>query len=126
MYALLSNPIFLVVIGTIGFAILAPVVGCLLAGLERKITAKMQGRVGPSILQPYYDVRKLIEKDDVSVNGVDGILHLGGVGHVVNGRHSQDNLVALGQRGARERQRAQYQSHAQHKGCQFLHGEYLP
>jgi len=73
MYALLSNPIFLVVIGTIGFAIFAPIIGCLLAGLERKISAKMQGRVGPSILQPYYDVRKLIEKDDVSVNGVDGI-----------------------------------------------------
>lgn len=63
----------MVVIGTIAFAIVAPIVGCLLAGLERKIAARMQGRVGPSILQPYYDVRKLIEKDDVSVNGADGI-----------------------------------------------------
>jgi len=73
MNSIISNPIFLVVIGTIGFAICAPVIGCLLAGLERKISARMQGRVGPSILQPYYDVRKLIEKDDVSVNGADGI-----------------------------------------------------
>ncbi len=73
MYSVLTNPIFLVVVGTLGFAIAAPVVGCLLAGLERKIAAKMQGRVGPPILQPYYDVRKLIEKDDVSVNGADGI-----------------------------------------------------
>ncbi len=32
----------------------------------------MQGRVGPPLLQPYYDVRKLIEKDDVSVNTVEG------------------------------------------------------
>jgi ech hydrogenase subunit B len=63
----------MVVVGTIAFAIVAPIVGCLLAGLERKIAARMQGRVGPSILQPYYDVRKLIEKDDVSVNGADGI-----------------------------------------------------
>lgn len=70
---LLSNPIFHVVIGTVAFAILAPIVGCLLAGFERKITAKMQGRVGPPILQPYYDFRKLLEKDDVSVNGADGI-----------------------------------------------------
>ena len=73
MNEIISNPIFLVVIGTIGFAVIAPIIGCLLAGLERKIAARMQGRVGPSILQPYYDVRKLIEKDDVSVNGVDGI-----------------------------------------------------
>ena len=73
MYSVITNPIFLVVVGTVGFAILAPIVGCLLAGLERKISARMQGRVGPSILQPYYDVRKLMEKDDVSVNGADGI-----------------------------------------------------
>ena len=54
-------------IGTIAFAILAPIVGCLLAGLDRIISARMQGRVGPPILQPYYDVRKLIAKDNVTV-----------------------------------------------------------
>ena len=59
-------------IGTAAFAILAPVVGCLLAGLDRKISARMQGRVGPPLLQPYYDVRKLLEKDRVSVNGAEG------------------------------------------------------
>ena len=48
-------------IGTLVFAIVAPVLGCLLAGLDRKISARMQGRVGPPLLQPYYDVRKLIE-----------------------------------------------------------------
>lgn len=64
---------FNVLIGTILFTLIAPAVGCLLAGLERKITARMQGRVGPPIRQPYYDVRKLIEKDDVSVSGVDGM-----------------------------------------------------
>ncbi len=53
-------------------AIVAPVLGCLLAGLDRKITARMQGRVGPPLLQPYYDVRKLIEKDNVSVNSSEG------------------------------------------------------
>ena len=50
-------------IGTLVFAIVAPVLGCLLAGPDRKISARMQGRVGPPLLQPYYDVRKLIEKD---------------------------------------------------------------
>ena len=62
-----------IIIGIIAFAILGPIVGCLLAGLDRKITARMQGRVGPPILQPYYDVRKLIETDDVSANSVEGV-----------------------------------------------------
>ena len=63
----------IVLIGTQAFAVLAPVVGCLLAGLDRKISARMQGRVGPPLLQPYYDVRKLIEKDNVSVNSTEGV-----------------------------------------------------
>ena len=62
-----------VLIGTVAFAILGPIVGCLLAGLDRIISARMQGRVGPPLLQPYYDVRKLLEKEDVSVSGVDGM-----------------------------------------------------
>ena len=62
-----------VIIGTIVFAILAPIFGCLLAGLDRKITARMQGRVGPPLLQPYYDVRKLLAKENVSVNGSEGV-----------------------------------------------------
>lgn len=56
--------------GTVGFAIVAPIVGCLLAGIDRVLSARMQGRVGPPILQPYYDVRKLMEKEKVTVNGV--------------------------------------------------------
>ena len=40
-------------IGTLLFALAAPVVGCLLAGLDRIISARMQGRVGPPLLQPY-------------------------------------------------------------------------
>ncbi len=63
--------IIVTLIGTVIFAILAPVVGCLLAGLDRKISARMQGRVGPPLLQPYYDVRKLFEKENVSVNGTE-------------------------------------------------------
>lgn len=62
-----------VIIGTLAFVVLAPVVGCLIAGLDRKISARMQGRVGPPLLQPYYDVRKLIEKDNVSVNSTEGV-----------------------------------------------------
>lgn len=65
--------ILITVIGCIVFAVLAPIVGCLLAGLDRKISARMQGRVGPPIFQPYYDVRKLLEKDHVAVNSSEGV-----------------------------------------------------
>lgn len=61
------------ILGFIGYIILAPVVGSLLAGIDRKITARMQGRVGPNVLQPYWDVRKLLEKDSRSVNRLQGI-----------------------------------------------------
>ena len=63
--------ILITLLGTIAFAVLAPVVGCLLAGLDRILSARMQGRVGPPLLQPYYDVRKLFGKERVSVNGVE-------------------------------------------------------
>lgn len=65
--------IILIVIGTLAFAVLGPILGCLLSGIDRVLSAKMQGRVGPPLLQPYYDVRKLLEKEDVSVNSSEGI-----------------------------------------------------
>ena len=58
------------IILVIGYLVLAPILGCLLAGVDRKISARMQGRVGPSILQPYYDVRKFLEKDQITPNKV--------------------------------------------------------
>jgi formate hydrogenlyase subunit 4 len=51
---------------------LAPVLGCLLAGLDRIATARMQGRQGPPLLQPYYDVRKLMGKQAAEINGFQG------------------------------------------------------
>ena len=50
------------------FILLAPAIGGLIAGIDRKITAHMQGRVGPSVLQPFYDVGKLFEKEGAMVN----------------------------------------------------------
>lgn len=55
------------------FAVCATVLGCLLDGVDRKITARMQGRVGPPILQPYYDVRKLFAKENSGVNSAIGM-----------------------------------------------------
>jgi formate hydrogenlyase subunit 4 len=51
----------------IAFVVLAPLVGGLIAGIDRKLTARMQGRVGPPLLQPFYDVGKLLEKEHVVV-----------------------------------------------------------
>jgi len=51
----------------IAFVVLGPVVGALLAGIDRRLTARMQSRQGPPILQPVYDVLKLFEKDTLVV-----------------------------------------------------------
>ena len=42
-------------------------VGGLIAGIDRKVTARMQGRVGPPLLQPFYDVGKFFEKENLVV-----------------------------------------------------------
>ena len=49
------------------YILLAPIAGGLVAGIDRKITARMQGRVGPPLLQPFYDVGKLFEKENLVV-----------------------------------------------------------
>ena len=56
------------VIGIIAFIVLGPVVGGLLAGADRILTARMQSRQGPPLLQPFYDVLKLWEKHGTVVN----------------------------------------------------------
>ncbi|AKB83235.1 Energy-conserving hydrogenase (ferredoxin), subunit B [Methanosarcina barkeri 3] len=59
-----TNDILLAVLVLIG----APIIGCIASGIDRKITARLQGRVGPPLLQPYYDVKKLLSKDNMVVN----------------------------------------------------------
>jgi ech hydrogenase subunit B len=56
------------IVGAVAFILLAPVIGGLIAGIDRKISAHMQGRVGPPILQPFYDVGKLFEKEKTVAN----------------------------------------------------------
>ena len=56
------------IIGIAAYLILAPLAGGLLAGIDRKISARMQGRFGPPILQPFYDFFKLMEKEPITVN----------------------------------------------------------
>ncbi|MBQ8281899.1 MAG: NADH-quinone oxidoreductase subunit H [Lachnospiraceae bacterium] len=56
-------------IAAIAYLILAPFIGGLLSGIERKLSARMQRRKGPSIFQSFYDVRKLFSKTPQTVNG---------------------------------------------------------
>ena len=49
------------------YLVLAPAAGGLLAGIDRKLSARMQSRWGPPILQPFYDVAKLVRKENIVV-----------------------------------------------------------
>jgi formate hydrogenlyase subunit 4 len=56
-----------------------PFVGALVMGIDRKITARIQGRYGPPVLQPIYDVIKLLKKESVLLNTIQilyAYLHL--------------------------------------------------
>jgi ech hydrogenase subunit B len=46
--------------------IVAPFIGGLLAGIDRKVTARLQGRYGPPLLQPFYDFFKLLGKAKIA------------------------------------------------------------
>lgn len=50
------------------YLLLAPLLGGLLDGVDRKLTAHMQGRQGPPIMQPIYDCWKLLQKENLMVN----------------------------------------------------------
>lgn len=51
----------------LAYLIGAPIIGGIIIGIDRKLTARMQSRVGPPILQPFYDVLKLFEKENIVV-----------------------------------------------------------
>ena len=44
---------------------LGAIVGLLYLGIDRKIVARMQGRIGPPVVQPYRDVSKLLMKESI-------------------------------------------------------------
>ena len=48
--------------------LLAPVIGGLVYGVERVVRARMQNRMGPPVLQPFYDMYKLMDKQPFMIN----------------------------------------------------------
>jgi len=64
------------------FVVFGPVFGGLLAGADRIVSARMQGRVGPPLLQPFYDVGKLLQKTTRQINPIAEPLLLAHVGYM--------------------------------------------
>lgn len=70
------NPVLGAVGGTIVLAVLAIVFGLVLSGIDRRVVARMQARVGPPLLQPFTDVRKLFAKQNiVPANAIPWLFH---------------------------------------------------
>ena len=55
-------------------ALATPIIGGLLSGVDRKLTAKMQERMGPPLMQPFYDVLKLWGKEPMISNRLQPVL----------------------------------------------------
>ncbi len=58
------DTLILIIIGLVA----GPIIGGLIAGLDRRITARFQSRQGPPIMQAFYDVAKLFGKEKMVVN----------------------------------------------------------
>ena len=61
-------------ISVIIYLIFAPFIVSILSGVDRIVTARMQGRCGPRLLQPWFDLIKLFSKESTAVNGIQKIL----------------------------------------------------
>ena len=67
----MTTTILLDALQYIGYILIFPgflfcfVIGLLLCGIDRKLVARMQKRVGPPILQPFYDFFKLMGKETI-------------------------------------------------------------
>jgi len=54
--------------------LMAPFIGTLISGVDRKVKARMQRRQGPPLLQPFYDMFKLLDKRPMMVHRLHIIL----------------------------------------------------
>ena len=48
--------------------VLLPIIGLFVMGLDRKVSARMQNRIGPPVVQPFYDLAKLFNKQEMYTN----------------------------------------------------------
>ncbi len=52
-------------LGTLAVGIFAVVFGLILKGIDRKVHARMQMRIGPPVIQPFRDIKKLLHKQTI-------------------------------------------------------------
>jgi len=69
-----------IIAGLLYVFVIGPIGGGLLSGLDRLVSARMQGRQGPPIRQAFFDLSKLFQKRAGIVNHFQSILV---VGHMV-------------------------------------------
>lgn len=53
---------------TLLILVFSPVIGGIIEGAFRKVNARMQTRVGPPVVQPFYDLLKLLQKRPILIN----------------------------------------------------------
>jgi ech hydrogenase subunit B len=66
------DDVYLFILFSLVLFVLAPFLGMFTMGLIRRMSARMQNRVGPPLMQPYYDVRKLLMKEETATNPMIG------------------------------------------------------
>lgn len=59
----------IIIVGSAVLVFIGGVFGMLYRGIDRKLVAHMQGRVGPPIVQPFRDVQKLLMKENIIPDG---------------------------------------------------------
>jgi len=61
--------IIIIIAGSLVVVLVGAFLGLLYRGIDRKLSAHMQGRIGPPIVQPFRDVQKLLIKESIIPDG---------------------------------------------------------
>lgn len=59
----------IIIVGSAVLVFIASLFGMVYRGVDRKLVAHMQGRVGPPVVQPFRDVQKLLMKESIIPEG---------------------------------------------------------
>ena len=70
----MAENILLTIVLPLILVLCAPIIGGFLMGIDRKFTARMQSRMGPPLIQPFYDVIKLWGKQPFISSSLQPIL----------------------------------------------------
>ena len=63
--SVVSQAALFTIISAIGITIFGLIFGLIYKGIDRKLSAHMQGRIGPPLKQPFLDVIKLFTKENI-------------------------------------------------------------